>query len=118
VTDRTDPKLYFRLHAFVCTNHRAPGHPRGSCGARGAEALRDHLKTAAKSRGLDDVRINSAGCLDRCGLAPVMVIYPEGVWYAFETIEDIDEILETHLVQGGRVERLILDRPDGSVMTA
>jgi (2Fe-2S) ferredoxin len=58
--------------------------------------------------GLKNVRINASGCLDRCELGPTVVIYPEGVWYACATKEDIDEVLEKHLVQGDRVERLML----------
>lgn len=108
-----DPKPYFRLHAFVCTNRRPDGHKRGSCAARGSEPLRDYLKARAKELGLEDVRVNSAGCLDRCELGPVLVIYPEGIWYSFASYEDIDEILATHMVQGGRVERLMLRPEDG-----
>jgi len=54
------------------------------------------------------VRINASGCLDRCELGPTLVIYPEGVWYRYENTADVDEILETHVRDGGRVERLIL----------
>ncbi|HLO79157.1 MAG TPA: (2Fe-2S) ferredoxin domain-containing protein [Magnetospirillum sp.] len=113
-----DPKPYFRLHAFICTNRRPDGHRRGSCAARGSEPLRDYLKARTKELGLDDVRINSAGCLDRCELGPVMVIYPEGIWYSFHTHEDIDEILETHLLKGGRVARLMLQPDDQPVLPA
>ena len=109
----TDPAPYFRLHAFICTNQRPENHPRGSCARKGSEKLRDYLKVRAKELGLGDVRINGAGCLDRCELGPVMVIYPDGVWYSFQNHEDIDEILETHLVSGGRVERLMLRPEDG-----
>ena len=66
------------------------------------------MKARAKEFGLKRVRINSAGCLDRCELGPTMVVYPEGVWYAPRTTADIDEILAAHLVAGGRVERLML----------
>jgi (2Fe-2S) ferredoxin len=107
-----DPSPFYRLHVFVCTNRRPDGHPRGSCAARGSEPLRDYLKARAKELGLSNVRINSAGCLDRCELGPTMVVYPEGVWYGFKTTEDIDEILETHLVAGGRVGRLMLQPTD------
>ena len=71
------------------------------------------MKARAKQRGLSDVRINASQCLDRCEFGPTMVIYPEGVWYAVKTVADVDEIIETHLVQGGRVERLMLmpDQP-------
>ncbi|MTJ82968.1 MAG: (2Fe-2S) ferredoxin domain-containing protein [Telmatospirillum sp.] len=111
-----DPPLFYRLHVFLCTNRRPDGHPRGSCAATGSERLRDYLKARAKELGLGDVRVNSAGCLDRCELGPVLVIYPEGVWYGFRTTDDLDEILETHLRQGGRVPRLML-RPDSVPVT-
>lgn len=109
----SDPAPYFRIHAFICTNQRPEGHPRGSCARKGSERLRDYLKARAKEVGAERVRINSAGCLDRCELGPVMVIYPEGVWYSFSSYEDIDEILTTHIVQGGRVDRLMLRPQDG-----
>lgn len=108
-----DPALYYRIHAFICTNQRPEGHPRGSCARKGSEALRDYLKARGKELGIAGLRVNSAGCLDRCELGPVMVIYPEGVWYSFRTHEDIDEIMETHLRQGKRVERLMLRPEDG-----
>jgi (2Fe-2S) ferredoxin len=66
------------------------------------------MKARAKELGIEAVRINSAGCLDRCELGPTMVIYPEGVWYTYADTADIDEILTTHLIGGGRVERLML----------
>jgi len=118
VTLPDDPKPYFRIHVFVCTNRRPDGHRRGSCAARGSEPLRDYLKARVKELGLEGVRINSAGCLDRCELGPVMVIYPEGIWYSFHGHEDIDEILTTHLVAGGRVERLMLRPEDQPVVSA
>ena len=65
-----------------------------------------------RSLGLKNVRINNSGCLDRCELGPTMVIYPEGVWYSVSTREDIDEVLEKNLVEGGRVERLMLQTAD------
>ena len=108
-----DPPLYYRRHVFCCVNTRAPGHPRGCCSAKDSVKLRAHMKARAKQRGLSDVRINASQCLDRCEFGPTMVIYPEGVWYAVKTVADVDEIIETHLVGGGRVERLMLmpDQP-------
>jgi (2Fe-2S) ferredoxin len=104
----SDPPLYYDAHIFVCCNRRPDGHRRGSCAASGSEALRNYMKSKAKEMGLGRVRVNSAGCLDRCEFGPAMVIYPEGVWYRAETNEDIDEILQAHLRDGGRVERLML----------
>lgn len=106
-----DPPLYYAHHVFVCTNHRPDGHRRGSCAGKGAEPLRDYLKAKVKELGLDGVRVNSAGCLDRCELGPTLVIYPEGIWYAYRTTDDLDEIIEVHLRRGGRVDRLML-RPE------
>ena len=103
-----DPEPYFRSHVFVCTNEREDNHPRGCCAGRGSIALRDYMKQAARELGLEGVRINAAGCLDRCELGPTMVIYPEGVWYGVASESDIDEVLETHLGGGGRVPHLML----------
>ncbi|MBL8706817.1 MAG: (2Fe-2S) ferredoxin domain-containing protein [Rhodospirillales bacterium] len=105
---KADPALFYERHVFCCTNERMAGHPRGCCKSRGSEKLRDYMKARAKEMGFDKVRINSAGCLDRCELGPTMVIYPEGVWYSVQSREDVDEILETHLKNGGRVQRLML----------
>ena len=106
-----DPRPYYRRHVFCCTNQRAAGHPRGCCLDKGALELRNYMKLRAKELGLDDVRVNVAGCLDRCELGPTMVIYPEGVWYAYKTTADVDEILRTHVMGGGRVARLLV-RPE------
>ena len=76
---------------------------------RNSKALRDYAKKKVKALGLageGKVRINQAGCLDRCELGPTMVIYPEGVWYTYVDQSDIDEIVEEHLKNGRVVERL------------
>src|SRR5947209_17640794 len=107
-TTPQDPHPLFKTHSFCCTNTRPAGHPKGCCTEKGSEKLRNYMKARAKELGLAAIRVNAAGCLDRCELGPTMVIYPEGVWYTYRTMEDLDEILETHLVKGGRVERLML----------
>lgn len=99
---------YYCHHVFFCTNLRTePG--RQSCENCGASALRGYAKDKVKRLGLagpGGVRINTAGCLDRCEEGPVMVIYPEGVWYSYVDEEDIDEIIAEHLQHGRVVERL------------
>jgi (2Fe-2S) ferredoxin len=107
-----DPPPYFRAHVFVCRNRRPDGHRRGSCAARGSEDLRDYMKVRAKELGLRGIRVNQAGCLDRCEFGPALVIYPEGIWYSPKTRADVDEILEAHLVAGGRARRLMLTEQD------
>jgi (2Fe-2S) ferredoxin len=109
MSNEADPPPFYRAHVFCCTNERPPGHPRGCCMEKGAIELRDYMKSRAKKLGLENVRINAAGCLDRCELGPNMVIYPEGVWYTYRSQADIDEILETHVKGGGRVARLMLE---------
>ena len=99
---------YYRLHVFCCTNQRPKGHPRSSCAERGSVDLRDYMKARAKELGLLGIRINSAGCLDRCELGPVVVVYPDGIWYHMESRQDVDDILEQHLQGGTPVQRLML----------
>lgn len=100
---------YYKHHIFFCTNVRAEGADRPSCGRCGSDAMRTHAKQRIKALGLagpGGVRVNSAGCLDRCEEGPVAVVYPEGVWYTYVDEEDIDEIVDSHLANGQPVERL------------
>ena len=110
----SDPAAYYTRHVFCCTNVREPGHKRGCCAEKSAVALRDYMKKKTKDLGLSGraVRVNAAGCLDRCELGATMVIYPEGVWYTYKTEADLDEIIQKHLIEGGRVPRLMLDTKD------
>jgi (2Fe-2S) ferredoxin len=97
---------YYRHHVFFCTNQR---QGKACCQDHNAQALRDYAKDRVKALGLagpGGVRINSAGCLDRCGEGPVIVIYPQETWYTYVDREDIDEIIEQHLQHGKVVERL------------
>jgi (2Fe-2S) ferredoxin len=103
-----DAPLHFEAHIFVCCNRRPDGHKRGSCAAKGSEALRDYMKARAKEMGLPRVRVNTSGCLDRCEHGPSVVIYPEGVWYTVRTREDVDAVLEQHVRDGGRVPALMM----------
>lgn len=98
----------YRHHIFCCTNRRPPGHERGCCADKDAESLRNYMKAGVKALGIENVRVNTAGCLDRCELGPTMVIYPEGVWYSCKTKEDVDTVIKEHLQGGKPVERLRL----------
>ena len=100
-------KPYFKHHVFFCTNQRDDG--AACCGASGGQTMRDYLKKKIKHANLNGAgkcRINSAGCMDRCDQGPVVVVYPEGVWYTYVDEEDVDEILHEHLQHGRVVERL------------
>lgn len=96
-------------HVFVCTNRRAEGDPKGSCAARGGDAVKDALKAEVHARGLKGrVRANAAGCLDQCAHGCALVVYPEQAWYGKVTVEDVKEIVDKHLIGGVLVERLLL----------
>jgi (2Fe-2S) ferredoxin len=98
---------FYKHHVFFCLNQRAA--PENCCACHGAEAMKDYAKKRIKALGMSGegkVRINVAGCLDRCELGPVMVVYPEEVWYTYVDTADIDEIVDEHLVKGRIVERL------------
>lgn len=94
-------------HLFICTNERAPGHPRGCCKEKKSEELVALFKHEVAKSGLAaQVRAQKAGCLDTCEFGPSVVVYPDGVWYGRVTAEDIPEIVASHLVEGKPVERL------------
>lgn len=102
---------YYQHHVFFCTNQREADEP--CCACLGAKEARDYVKKRCKSLGIHNpgqVRINTAGCLNRCDLGPVIVVYPEAIWYTYVDNEDLDEIIESHLIGGKPVERLMVDK--------
>lgn len=104
---------HFKHHLFICTNQREAGKP--CCQNFNTEAARQYLKERAKELGIHGAgkcRINNAGCLDRCDQGPVMVIYPDETWYTWVDNDDLDEILEMHLINNQVVERLLISDID------
>ena len=102
----SDPGFY-KHHVFFCTNQRESGEE--CCNQHDAEGMRGYAKGRIKSLGLSGegrIRINNAGCLDRCSEGPVLVVYPDETWYSYVDKNDIDEIIDEHLVHGRVVERL------------
>ncbi len=98
---------YFKHHVFFCCNQRAEGE--SCCAAQGAVELQTYAKDRIAALGLKGkgkVRINKAGCLDRCDEGPVLVVYPDNVWYTLVDKSDVDEIIAEHLQNGRVVERL------------
>jgi len=100
---------YYKHHIFFCLNQRSNGE--ACCADHAAQSGFDHCKAqvkAAQLAGVGGVRVNKAGCLDRCAGGPVAVVYPDETWYTFVDNADIDEIVESHLKNGKPVERLML----------
>jgi (2Fe-2S) ferredoxin len=102
----------FKRHLFICVNERNADDPRGFCKAKASDEVAAAFKKRLYARGLKRVvRANKAGCLDQCACGPTIVVYPEGVWYGRVTVDDVDEIIDEHIIGGRPVERLRL-RPD------
>ncbi|AGW88658.1 MULTISPECIES: (2Fe-2S) ferredoxin domain-containing protein [Cupriavidus] len=103
---------YYQHHVFFCLNQRDAGED--CCANHNAKAMQEYAKKRCKELGIAGgegrVRINKAGCLNRCELGPVLVVYPEAIWYTFVDEHDIDEIIDSHLLNGKPVERLMVDR--------
>ncbi len=100
---------YYKYHLFFCTNQRESG--KKCCEQANATQIRAYAKARIKELGMSGrggVRINTAGCLDRCGQGPVIVVYPEETWYSYASREDIDEIIEQHLIHHRVVDRLVI----------
>jgi (2Fe-2S) ferredoxin len=98
---------HYKHHVFFCLNQREPG--AACCANHHAAELQTYAKERVKALGLAGagrIRINKAGCLDRCDDGPTLVVYPDAVWYTYVDRADIDEIIESHLVRGQPVERL------------
>ena len=98
---------YYRHHVFFCCNLREA--PERCCATSNANEMQQYAKKRIKELGLagkGKVRINKAGCLDRCDEGPVIVVYPEEVWYTYVDRDDIDEIIDRHVIGGEIVERL------------
>jgi len=99
----------FQRHVFICVNERGAEDPRGCCQARGGVEVAAAFKQSLYARGLKRiVRPNKAGCLDQCALGVSVVVYPDGVWYGGVTVEDVEQIVEEHIVGGRPVARLVV----------
>jgi len=99
----------FKHHIFICINEREAGDPRGCCASRGGAEVAKAFKLKLYERGLKRiVRPNKAGCLDQCAAGVTCVVYPGGVWYGRVTVDDVDEIIEQHILGGKPVERLVI----------
>lgn len=108
-TDTLVPPSFYERHIFFCLNDRKIGEE--CCSRHAAQEGFERCKIQVKAAGLSGpgkVRVNKAGCLDRCAAGPVAVVYPEAVWYTYVDQQDIDEIVESHLKNGKVVERLLI----------
>jgi len=102
----------FEKHIFVCENKRPPEDPRGCCFDKGSAAVRELFKTRIKELGLkSEVRANVSGCLDACEFGVSVLVYPEQIWYGGVTIDDVEEIIQEHIINNRPIERLFIKHP-------
>jgi (2Fe-2S) ferredoxin len=101
--------IRFNKHIFVCENRRPAGDPRGCCAAKESSEIRNLFKKRLKEIGISSsVRANAAGCLDACEHGTTVVVYPEQVWYGAVTKDDVEEIIQKHIVNNHPVKRLMI----------
>ena|SRR3989338_144683 len=104
--------MYYQHHLFFCVNLKDNG--KKCCHEAHARDYAEYAKTRLQALALwgeGKIRVSTSGCLGRCALGPTLVIYPEAVWYTYHSFEDIDEIIDQHLLQAQRVERLLMCNP-------
>lgn len=102
----------FSKHIFICENKRPDGHPRGCCAEKGSAEIREKFKSRIKELGLNtDARTNSAGCLDACEFGVSAVVYPEQIWYGGISLNDVEEIIQSHIINNKPVDRLKISHP-------
>jgi (2Fe-2S) ferredoxin len=102
--------FYYTQHILICTNQKPVG--KKCCADSGGQEYFEYIKNKLLEKGMHGpkkIRVSKTGCLGRCGSGPLLAIYPEGVWYSYATFEDIDEIIDSYLIMGNPVLRLLID---------
>jgi len=87
-------------HIFVCMQNRPPGHPRSSCGQRGAQAVFNAFSEALIQRNLQNVALTQTGCLGPCQSGANVLIYPAGTMYGWVETDDVSKIIDQHIIAG------------------
>lgn len=94
-------------HIFICTSSRHTGQQKGFCHTKaGAEIVQRFMEAIDERELGGEVFVNNTGCFGICEKGPIVVVYPDNVWYKSVTPEDVAEIVESHIEGGKVVERL------------
>ena len=98
-----------KKHIFICTSSRPTGQQKGVCHTKGGVDIMMSFMEEIEERDLGgEVFISNTGCLGFCDKGPVVIIYPDNVWYGSVTVDDVEEIMEEHIEGGSPVKRLEL----------
>lgn len=96
-------------HIFICTSSRPNGQQKGFCHTKTSVDVLAKFMEEIEGRELNgEVFINNTGCFGVCEKGPIVVVYPDNVWYGSVTPDDVTEIMDQHIGGGKVVERLVL----------
>lgn len=96
-----------KYHVFICTSCRANGVQKGFCHSKGSVSIVAKFIEEIEDRDLSaDVMVTNTGCFGVCSKGPVMVVYPEGIWYGNVTLDNVEKIVEQHIENGKVVKEL------------
>lgn len=103
-----ESSLQKKKYVLVCTQERPEGHPKGSCKQRGSQDVLLKMREEFEQRELGEVaRAVGTTCLGPCETGVTVTVFPDNVWYAGVTAQDVPEIVESHVINNQPVERLI-----------
>lgn len=98
-----------KYHVFICTSCRINGQQKGFCYTKDAVGIVEKFMEEIEDRDLSsEVVINNTGCFGICDKGPIVVVYPEGVWYGNVSVDDVERIVEEHFENGSPVSDLII----------
>lgn len=102
--------MYYQKHIFLCNNVKCDG--KQCCALGEPDRMRSYAKTRLKELGIQKgeggVRISLSGCLGRCSEGPLLLVYPDGVWYRYQNEADVERIIREHVVGGEIVKDLMI----------
>ncbi len=101
--------LHYDFHVFICQNHRPDNIVKGCCRSKGSDKLLDHMKMLIKNLAVSNSLVTKSGCLNQCDRGIALVIYPQNVWYSVKSIDDISEIVESHIQNNKIVNKLLME---------
>jgi len=98
-----------KRHIFVCTSSRTNGEPKGFCHAKAGVEIVQNFLEEIRDRDLGgEVFVSNTGCFSLCEKGPIVVVYPDNVWYGSVTPDDVEEIMDEHIEGGNVLKRLEL----------
>ena len=99
--------MKYKKHIFICINER-DANLKKSCSSLGLSIRNKFVQELKKKNIIHEVRANKSGCLSECAIGPIVVIYPQGIWYRNVSLNDVSEIIEKSIIDDEVIERLLI----------